>query len=212
MANWDCIFIPGGGLNPDGSLPPWTLSRLDEALNHQEQSHYFGLLSGGTVHKPPPLRTDGYPIFEARAAADFLIASGISSTRILTEICSYDTIGNAYFSRILFSQPLKFKRALVITSQFHMARTRAAFDWVYGLSPAADTPKLTYLAVPDQGLSPEALSARVQREEKSLQNLLETSKKITDLPSFFKWLYSEHKAYAPGQRVEGISDQELESY
>ncbi len=122
--NYDCVFIPGGGLREDGSLPPWTIARLDAALEVQDRAERLITLSGGTVHKPPPLDPAGYPVFESRKAAGYLVGAGVSPERVLTEICSYDTIGNAYFARALFSDPMALASCLVITSEFHMPRRK----------------------------------------------------------------------------------------
>jgi len=124
----DCILIPGGGLLEDGSLPPWTLARVDRALALKDHCHWIAFLSGGTVHKPPTLNHKGYPVFESRQAASYLVEAGLDPNRLLTEICSYDTIGNAYFSRLLFSDPLHFKKLHVITSAFHFPRTKAIIE------------------------------------------------------------------------------------
>ena len=66
---YDCIIIPGGGL--DGSRAPaaWVRARLDAALAHDEAADYYLVLSRGTTHKPPPLDEDGFPVDEAAASA-----------------------------------------------------------------------------------------------------------------------------------------------
>lgn len=58
--NWPktAIIILGGGLLPDGSLPPHTLLRVERAVEiyHQLEGHVVIIpLSGGTPHKPNPL-------------------------------------------------------------------------------------------------------------------------------------------------------------
>ena len=208
----DCILVPGGGLLENGTLPPWTISRLAYALSLKDQCRWIGLLSGGTVHKPPPLDPNGFPIHESRLAAEYLIKAGVDPEKILTEISSYDTIGNAYFSRLLFSEPLLLRNLLIITSAFHMPRTRAIFEWIYNLPPSAINFNIDFVSTPDTGLSSEVLAARVQREKNSLANLEMTKPKITTLKEFLLWLYSEHKAYAPNLSPSPLSEDELKSY
>lgn len=212
MNKFDCILIPGGGLLEDGGLPPWTRARLEKALDHLDQAKWIGLLSGGTVHKPPPLDQNGFPLYESRVLAKELIACGVNPDRILTEICSFDTIGNAYFSRMLFADPLKLSSILVITSDFHMARTREIFDWVYSLRPVGGTYQIKYATSPDHGLSTSARTARVTREKQSLSALQETKMKISSLEQFHSWIYREHKAYAPALPPDPLSADELKSY
>ena len=136
MHKFDSILIPGGGLLNDGSLPPWTVARLEHALSLKDVCRWFILLSGGTVHKPPPLDEGDFPYFESHEMAKFLVKSGLESARVLTEISSYDTIGNAYFSRLLFTEPLALKKLLIVTSEFHMPRTQAIFEWIFKLPPS----------------------------------------------------------------------------
>jgi hypothetical protein len=212
MVQYDCIFIPGGGLLPDGSLPPWTLARLERTLSLHSQTRWIAFLSGGTVHKPPPLTEEGFPIFESRASATYLASKGVDTRQLLTEISSYDTIGNAYYSRVLFAEPMALHKLLVITSEFHLPRTRMAFEWVYDLLPQSINYQLRFESVPDQGLSPQALNARKTREKKSLGKLRKTQDTITTLAAFQTWFYTEHAAYAVKIQPERLSGDILESY
>ena len=197
---------------PDGSLPPWTIVRLKRALELKDQTRWIAFLSGGTVHKPPPLNKKGFPIFESHAAADYLFIKGVPLQQLLTEISSYDTIGNAYYSRLLFADSFKLSQLLVITSEFHMQRTKTIFEWIYGLTPQSVEFQLSFESVPNQGLSHQALEARCAREKKSLKNIQLLRKKLTTLSSFQTWFYTEHKAYAVQSRPEIISGDVLESY
>ena len=209
---FDCIFIPGGGLLEDGSLPPWTVARLEKALEIQSQTEWIIPLSGGTVHKAPPLDPDRFPYFESRQAAAYLASAALDPGRILTETSSYDTIGNAYFSRVLFADPLGLARCCVITSQFHLARTRAAFQWVYSLRPVTAAYQLSFEGAPDRGLESDALEARRARESASLEKLGGKIQAITTLGEFQRWLYAEHGAYAVQEDKEDLTDAELQTY
>ena len=88
---WDAVIIPGGGVSADGELPPWTLRRLDAALE-SKSARYFITLSAGTFHKPLPVDADGFPIFESVVAAQYLQRAGIKSSRVLFETCSFDPL------------------------------------------------------------------------------------------------------------------------
>lgn len=206
------MIIPGGGLTKNGGLPPWVKARLDLALETAGEHAEFLLLSGGTVHKPPPLDEKGYPLFEAHVGARYLAARGIPARRIFTEICSYDTIGNAFFSRVVHVQPARWKQLLVITSSFHIDRTEAAFNWIYNLDPLPVPFELEYAAAPDTGLSPAALTARKQREKNSLQSLQKIQSTITTLAQLHHWLFTEHNAYNCSADRESLSPEERISY
>lgn len=193
----DAILIPGGGLLRDGNLPPWVCARFDLALAvHRDE--LLIPLSAGTTHKAPPLDEGGFPIFESIAGGRYLALHGIPTDRILTENCSYDTIGNAFFSRLIHADPLQLRKILIITSRFHMQRTQITFNWVYGMPPARFS--LAFLEAPDEGISSRDLQARMDREKKSVTRLNETVSRIHSLSELHRWLFTEHTAYGVHHR------------
>ncbi len=207
MSSYDAILIPGGGVRAGGELPPWSIARLERALEI-ESGELIITLSAGNVHVPPPLDEDGFPILESHAAARYLLARGIPSERILTETCSLDTIGNAFFVRLLHVDPLHLRRLLVITSKFHMARTQFIFHWVFSLDSPSEGYELHFEATPNDGLDAETLSAREEKEGQSLDLVHTLSQTINCLPMLHHWLFNEHGAYAVGklpQRARGNS-------
>jgi uncharacterized SAM-binding protein YcdF (DUF218 family) len=193
VAQFDAILIPGGGLTESGALPPYVISRLDRALAHS--AAYFIPLSAGTAHRPLPLDARGYPIYEAAPAAAYLHARGISQSRILTEVFSYDTIGNAFFVRLVHTDPLGLRRLLIVNSEFHMARTEAIFRWVFSVTPS-DSYDLSFETVENTGLSHEALVSRVHKEQASLRQVRSLAERIITLRQLHQWMYNEHDAYA----------------
>jgi hypothetical protein len=192
---YDAILIPGGGVRAGGKLPVWVTRRLDRALERAGGA-WLVPLSAGTPHRPPPLDERGFPILEAHAGADYLAARGAARERILVEAASYDTIGNAYFSRVIHAIPRGFRRALVITSEFHMPRTEAVFRWVYGLPVPGDACALDFESVSDDGLDPEMMRDRIAGERSRLAAAGELRERIRTFPDLHRWLFAEHGAYA----------------
>jgi len=178
---YDAILIPGGGVRDKGELPPWVKNRLDHAIKIH-QTEYIIVLSAGTVYKAPPLDENGFPIFESIAAAKYLVAHGINPEAILCETSSYDTVGNAYFSRVIHVEPRGFRRLHTITSAFHMPRTKAIFEWLYGLDCQGGKYQLTFDPVPDIGIAADDLQARVNKEAESQ----DSSSKIQLLSILYK--------------------------
>lgn len=209
---YDAILIPGGGVEKDGFLPEWTVRRLKKAIEMFTGDEKIIVLSAGTVHKPPVLDKEGFPIFESEAAADFLIEKGIEPENILIERNSLDTIGNAYFSRMIHVEPAKMENLVVITSEFHMSRTRAIFEWVFSILPCPIEYKLDFIEVSDDGLDEELVNLRIEKEKESLLKLNATKEKICNLSQFHDWLYSQHAAYATGLGPVRVEGRLLESY
>jgi DUF218 domain len=192
---YDAILIPGGGVRDKGELPPWVKIRLDHAIKIHS-TEYIIVLSAGTVYKPPPLDENGFPIFESIAAAKYLVNYGINPEAILYETSSYDTVGNAYFSRVIHVEPRGFRRLHIITSAFHMPRTKAIFEWLYSLDNQSSNYQLTFDPVPDIGIALDDLNARVEKEAGSLKQFLKNTATIHTLLACHQWLFTEHAAYA----------------
>ena len=115
---------------------------------------------------------------------------------VFKEVSSADTIGNAYFSLAVHCLPRGWDDLHVVTSEFHMPRSRRIFEWLCGLAGASFGRRyaLTFHAVPDEGaMPPEVLAARAAREAQSLRNLEETIEKIPDFAAACHWLHTEHK-------------------
>lgn len=211
MPGFDVILVPGGGVRQDGELPPWIKRRLDLAVQISGSEPILAL-SAGTVHRPPPLDKRGFPVFESTAALHYLMKKGIEPSRILTETCSYDTIGNAYFSRVIHVDPAGFKKICVITSDFHLPRTEAIFRWVYGMDVPRRFFQMTFKSVPDSGIPKASLNARADREKRSLSQLEETRKRIRSLKQLHNWLYTNHAAYAVWRRIHRETGDILNTY
>ncbi len=196
MGHFDAIIIPGGGLTETNTLPPHVLARFERAIS-QYTREYMIPLSAGTVHKPLPRDTQGLTVFEAVVGATYLIENGIPKEKILPETSSYDTIGNAFFSRILHTDIRNFKKLLIITSDFHLERTKLIFEWVYSLAPKHNY-QLEFIGTSDEAVDAVVLEARKKKEAQRMLELAITKEKITTLSELHAWIYTQHEAYAPG--------------
>ena len=197
VQRYDAVLVPGGGLRPGGGLPPFVLDRLEAARALAGEAPIIPL-SAMTLHRPPPLDAAGHPVLESVAAAQALLARGVPAPRIWAETASLDTIGNAYFARVIHTDPAGLRRLLVVNSAFHMPRTRMIFDWVFGLPPADPPYTLDYHTLPDRGLTAAGLEARRAKEAARMEDLRRTIPRITSLAALHRWLFTEHRAYAAG--------------
>lgn len=212
--NYNWIFVLSGGLNDDGSVYPWVARRLDMAFKYYIQKQCKIIcLSGHTYHKPHILNDSGYVIYESTACAEYLIRKGVIPRDIYREWSSYDTIGNGFFSFMNYIVPRKIDRALVITSDFHMPRSRMIFNWMKDLFEVDID--LSFINVSDDGLDENIIAIRKEREEKSIDTLSKNITKINTLDKFHRWFYEVHKAYCSNVnsiRVPDITDKEIASY
>lgn len=208
---YDATLILGGGVRENFQLPIWTQRRLERAIAIGN-CKYFITLSAGTTHRPPPLDKKGFPIFESVAAAKYLIQNDIEPHKILCETSSYDTIGNAYFAKVIHVDPLGLSKLLIITSEFHMARTKAIFEWIFSSKFSDRAYTLSFEAVSDCDLDRDSIEERHTREKNSLSNFLKTSKKIDNLTQLHNWLFGEHTAYSPACDRGAIEGKVLDTY
>lgn len=149
-----------------------------------------------------------FPIDEATASASYLTDHGIDEKRVLRETWSLDTIGNAVFTRLMHAEPRQWKRMLVVTSAFHMPRTRAVFDWVFKLPPEGPGGPmvLDYEESTDSSMSTEVQEARLAKELSALESLNETMANVTDVAQLHEFIFTRHEAYATAPSNE-TSDQ-----
>jgi len=213
MADSDAIIVPGGGVRDQGELPSWVRRRLDRTIEIY-QGQLIITLSAGTTYRPPPLDNYRFPIFESAAAARYLIDAGVPEESILTETCSYDTIGSAYFARVIHTDPRGLRRLIVITSDFHMPRTEAVFRWIFGLQPLTVSYQLSFESVNDPDMDPKLQHARIEKEARSLAALKNLPKHLTEMAGFHGWLFTQHGAYRAVQAHDWsrLDDLTLQSY
>ena len=141
----------------------------------------------------------GYTIHESTSCAEFLIKRGIPSTNIYKEWASYDTIANGYFMFLKFILPFKMKKVLVITSEFHMDRTRVILQWLCNIFNS--NIHIVYRST-NNIIDKSDLELRIQREKKSVESLQEkVIHKVRNLEEFTRWFYTEHKAYSSNSEL-----------
>lgn len=199
---YDCVIILGGSLKKNSELPDWVLGRLDYAL--KVDTKYLIVSSRGTTHKSPPLDENKMPIDETTKMAEYLISQGINPNRILCESWSLDTIGNAYGVLMFHCIPLKLEKLLVVTSDFHIERTKSIFKKVFSLSEIEF--KIDYCSINS--------SLKVtDKERKSLEDWNEKCKNFNSLEDLHKFIFTQHNAYCSSKEKEVKLDKsDLERY
>ena len=211
-SNPDAILVPIGGLDSHGRPHKWVKRRLDKAIEIWTKNQFIILLSRCTIHKPPIIDKRGFPIDESVAAASYLSQKGIPSKKILLDKNSFDTIGNAFYARVLFTDPLKLKYLVVITSEHHFPRTEVVFRWIFSLKPLAFRYHLDFIKVSDFGFDQSIIALRNKKEKKSLRKTKRNEEKIRTLPELHRWLFTVHSAYAFDGKVKRLKGKVLKTY
>lgn len=184
---YDAIIVLGGSFINKEKLPSWVESRLDAAIKLQHNTNMFLLLSRGSPHKVPCIDNNGHPIDECSIMANYMIKKKIEASRIILDAWSRDTIGNAYATLTMHSIPRNFKNLLVITSDFHMPRSRAIFEKVFSLYSSTSC-KLDFKETHSE------LDITL-KEKESLISWREKEKVIKSLSDLHKFIFTEHNCY-----------------
>ncbi len=125
------IVILGEGINTKGQLPKQVKRLLDKGIKifgkHKDAKI---LLSGRYSFLYPkdkiPKKT------EAEAMRDYLLKFGVPKKKIYLDKKSKDTIGYPYYTKKLYFLPKKERKALIITSDFHLKRVKFVFKKIFG--------------------------------------------------------------------------------
>ncbi len=211
----NAIIVLSGGINSDGSFPEYVQNRLTKALEIKSDNDYLITASRTTVYKAPPRDSDGFPIDDAVQYAQFFLDNGVPREDLRIENCSFETLGSAYFLRNLHIDPLEIANLTIITSSFHMPRTKAMFDFVFSLPDNTNLRKsynITYIDTPNAGLNDDFLQERCKREKQGIQRVQELKQQINNLQEFNKWLFAHHAAYTIGLPIYRISDKVKKTY
>jgi len=216
----DAVIVLGGGAPSSLDVPPlYVQKRADDAAKivHKSQEISSGAheslpilcLSAGTAHVPQALSPDGLPIWESTSTAAYLAKEHNLKDKVFVETTSYDTIGNAYFTRTSHTDINGWRNLLIVTNEFHMTRTAAIFDWIFLTCSSSnhhqrgDRYHLYYLTSPNVGLTSEAVEARRTREVESAHNIQENlAKEYTTLAKVWKFLNQEHSLYTANSLID----------
>ena len=204
----DVIVVLAGGVNNAGVPHETVMRRLRRAADlYKQQLAETGTApaivcnGGGTTHKPKWVDANGYSVPEAALMGQQLLGMGVRDTDIYAEGYSDDTIGNAFFLRVMLldSRP-EWSRLRVITSAFQMERTKAIYSWVMGLTPMPAEKRgyrLVYETVDDDGALPRhVLQSRLAREAQSLRTFQSGELvRNTRLAELHKFIYLRHAGY-----------------
>lgn len=124
----DVIIVLGGGINGDGSLGESSRQRVDKGVElYKKRAAPYLIMSG----KGGFLSETQLPFTEAEVMKKYAVTLGVDPKDVFLEEKSKDTIGNAYFTRKL-SEDKKWKRFIVVTSDYHLKRSKYIFRKIFG--------------------------------------------------------------------------------
>jgi uncharacterized SAM-binding protein YcdF (DUF218 family) len=139
ILGFDAIIVLGGGAPMSLDSPPvYVQRRCDDAAevwkrrneytekliriqqHRQQKMSVLPILSlsAGTAHVPQLMSANGLPIWESTSSAAYLHTKhGIDYSELFVETASYDTIGNAYYTRTAHTDISGWRNLLIITNK-----------------------------------------------------------------------------------------------
>jgi uncharacterized SAM-binding protein YcdF (DUF218 family) len=123
---YDAVIVLANEMDPTGVLNKESTLRADLAAKLIDELDVPYVVTCGWAY-----RRDS-SILIADAFKSYLISVGVKSDKIITEVNSRDTVGDAVFTKMNVSQPRGFKKVCVVTSNYHVSRTTKIFNFVYG--------------------------------------------------------------------------------
>lgn len=115
----------------------------------------------------------------------------------------------------MICEPLQLQTLLVVTSDFHMPRTRLIFDWIVPLW--IPTASVSYASAPNTGLSDEAVELRREKEKAGCDGVSRHAREHPTREATVRFLLQGHGAYAvspppPTVPAPPIDKRVLDSY
>ena len=124
--NYDAVVVLANEMDSNGVLNKESILRANLAAKLVEELKIPYVVTCGWAYR------NDTTIQIADAFKAYLVNRGLKSDRIITEFKSRDTVGDAVFTRVNAAEPFGFSKVCVVTSNYHVARTKKVFDFVYG--------------------------------------------------------------------------------
>lgn len=124
----DIVVVLAFGVNRDGTLPEEAKLRVAKGVEVFNRDGCKAMLMTARY----PARCTYIPEkTESQAMKDYAVELGVPARKIIRETRSRDTVGNAYFSKLILKRT-KYRSMVVVTSDYHVNRARFIFKKIYG--------------------------------------------------------------------------------
>lgn len=121
-----CIIALANEMNSDGTLKNESRERIKYACELFNSSEDPILITPGWNY-----RNDS-EYFIGDKMREFAINQGIPEDKVYVEPNSRDTVGDAFFSKVNYIEKYNFMDILVVTSDYHVNRTKKIFKFIFG--------------------------------------------------------------------------------
>jgi uncharacterized SAM-binding protein YcdF (DUF218 family) len=123
----DAVIVLANQMDQNGLLNSESKARANKAVEILNELDISNIVTCGWNY-----RNDS-DIKIADAFKSYIVNSlGVNPSKVITELNSRDTVGDAYFTKINLALSLNWKNLCVVTSDYHVKRTQEIFSFIYG--------------------------------------------------------------------------------
>lgn len=123
---FDCIIVLANEMDKEGNLNLDSVARIKLACDS-----FFNNPSATIITCGWNYRKDS-KLFIGDVMKNYAVKLGVPFKKIITENNSRDTVGDAFFTKLIILKNNKWKNLLIITSDYHVIRTSRIFKFIYG--------------------------------------------------------------------------------
>ena len=122
----DCIIALANKMDEEGNLNMESEARIKLACEwYFNAPSAFLLTTGWNYRKDSTL-------FVCDVMKSYAVNLGVPSEKIITELNSKDTVGEAFFTKLNIVKYKDWKNILIVTSDYHVDRSSMIFNFIYG--------------------------------------------------------------------------------
>lgn len=126
IMKFDCIIVLANEMDKEGNLNLESVSRIKLARDSYFNNPSTTLITCGWNY-----RKDS-ELFIGDVMKNYAVKLGVPPEKIMAEINSRDTVGDAFFTKLNILKNKAWKNILVVTSDYHVDRTSTIFKFIYG--------------------------------------------------------------------------------
>jgi len=124
---FDCIIVLANEMDKEGNLNLESTARIKLACDSYFNKRSTTLITCGWNY-----RKDSN-LFIGDVLKNYAVNLGVPSEKIITELNSRDTVGDAFFTKSNILKNNGWKNLLIVTSDYHVFRTSSIFKFIFGI-------------------------------------------------------------------------------
>jgi len=120
------VIVLANLMDAHGRLNDESCARVNAAIEAYHQREAPLIVTCGWAYR------EDSPLPIAHAMREYAVEQGVPSANVIADIMSRDTVGDAVFTKQILAIPRNWRNLLVITSTYHVNRTKEVFSFIYG--------------------------------------------------------------------------------